>query len=114
MLAAISGFVAVAAGAFAAHGAQGRAAELLRTGALYEMTHALATIACAAFMTAGAARARFAPAFFLSGTLLFCGSLYAMAAGGPTWLGMVTPLGGLLFLVGWAVLAWAASTIERG
>ena len=113
-LAAVSGFIAVAAGAFAAHGADGRGAELLRTGALYGMTHALATVGCAAFMAIGAARARLAPAFFLSGTLLFSGSLYAMALGGPNWLGMITPIGGLLFLVGWAVLAWSAAGIDRG
>lgn len=112
-LAALSGFVAVAVGAFAAHGASGRAAELLRTGALYEMTHALATIGCAAFMTAGAARARFAPAFFLSGTLLFSGSLYAVGLGAPNWLGMITPVGGVLFLIGWAVLARAAAGLDR-
>ena len=113
-LAALSGLVAVAAGAFAAHGADSRSAELLRTGALYGMTHALATIGCAAFMALGAGKARFAPAFFLGGTLLFSGSLYAMAAGAPGWLGMITPLGGLLFMAGWALLAWSAKDIDRG
>ena len=42
------------------------------------------------------------------GSLLFSGSLYAMALGAPHWLGAVTPLGGLLFMAGWAMLAWAA------
>ena len=79
-LAAVSAFVSVAAGAFAAHGlADPRAQELMRTGAIYEFMHAMATFACATFMQVGAARARFAPAFFLSGALLFSGSLYALA-----------------------------------
>lgn len=112
-LGAVSGFVSIALGAFAAHGAEGRAAELLRTGATYEFMHAMATFACATFMNIGARRARFAPAFFLSGTVLFSGSLYAMAFGAPRWLGMVTPLGGLAFLAGWAVLAWAARDIDQ-
>jgi len=112
-LAAISGFVSVAAGAFAAHGLTDRASELMRTGATYEFMHALATMACPIFMQVGAQRARFAPAFFLSGTVLFSGSLYALALGAPRWTGIVTPLGGLMFLAGWAVLAWAASGVDQ-
>ncbi len=112
-LAALSGLLSVAFGAFAAHGAEGKAAEWLKTGALYGFMHALATIGCAAFMAVGAQRARFAPAFFLGGALLFSGSLFAMAFGAPRWLGMVTPLGGLLFMAGWIVLAWAARQVDR-
>ena len=112
-LAAISGFVSVAAGAFAAHGLSGQSAEVMRTGATYEFMHALATAACAAFMQVGAARARFAPAFFLSGTVLFSGSLYALALGAPRWTGFITPVGGLLFLAGWVVLAWAARGVDQ-
>lgn len=113
-LAALGGLVAVGLGAFAAHGARdARAAELLRTGATYGFMHTMATFACATFMNIGARRARFAPGFFLSGVVLFSGSLYAMAFGGPRWLGMITPIGGLLFLVGWAVLAWAARGVDR-
>lgn len=113
-LAAVSGFVAVAVGAFAAHGVHDlRAAELLKTGALYDFMHAMATLACATFMQMGALRARFAPAFFLSGVVLFSGSLYAMAAGAPNWVGAITPIGGLCFLIGWGVLAWAAAGVDR-
>ena len=112
-LAAASGFVSVAAGAFAAHGAGPRAAELLRTGALYGMTHALATLACAALVLNGVRRARVAPALFLPGILLFSGSLFAMAFGAPVLLGAITPIGGLLFLIGWAALAWASWGIGR-
>jgi uncharacterized membrane protein YgdD (TMEM256/DUF423 family) len=108
-LAAVSGFVAVAAGAFAAHGMHDpMGQELLRTGSAYEMYHALATILCSTVMRAGGARARFAPALFLGGAVLFSGSLYALAFGAPHIVGIVTPIGGLAFLVGWAVLAWGA------
>jgi len=113
-LAAVGGFVAVAVGAFAAHGVSDPVAkDWLRTGATYGFMHTMATFACATFMNIGAVRARFAPAFFLSGVVLFSGSLYAMALGGPRWLGAVTPLGGLLFLTGWAVLAWAARGVDH-
>lgn len=101
--AALSGFIAVAAGASGAHGvADPRAAELLKTGAQYEAIHAVAVLACAALITEGL------PAtLFLAGTVLFSGSLYALALGAPGWIGMITPMGGLLFLGGWLSLAWA-------
>jgi uncharacterized membrane protein YgdD (TMEM256/DUF423 family) len=113
-LAAASGFLSVAIGAFAAHGVNDpQAKEWLRTGAQYEFMHAMATLACATFMQVGGKRARFAPAFFLSGSVLFAGSLYAMALGAPLWFGAITPIGGLLYLVGWSVMVWAAFTIDR-
>ena len=114
MLAAISGFLGVAFGAFGAHGVADPAArEWLRTGAQYQFVHALATIGAAVFVAQGARLARLAPWFFLGGTMLFSGSLYAMALGGPRGLGAVTPLGGLAFMIGWLILAWSARKIER-
>jgi uncharacterized membrane protein YgdD (TMEM256/DUF423 family) len=111
-LAALSGFLAVAFGAFAAHGAKdARAVELLHTGSLYQMTHALAVFGWLALRKAGGKTGLASPALFLVGTLLFSGSLYAMAFGGPRVLGMITPLGGLCFLAGWLLLAWRAGTI---
>ena len=113
-LAALSGFLAIAIGAFAAHAVSDPVAkDWIKTGAQYGFMHTMATFACATFMNIGATRARFAPAFFLSGTVLFSGSLYAMALGAPRWLGAITPLGGLCFLVGWAILAWAAADIDK-
>jgi uncharacterized membrane protein YgdD (TMEM256/DUF423 family) len=116
-LAALSGFLAVAFGAFAAHGAQdARAAELLHTGSLYQMTHALAVFGWLAVRRngkdgAGGKIGVTTPALFLTGTVLFSGSLYALAFGAPRFLGMVTPIGGLCFLAGWLVLALRAGTI---
>ena len=113
-LAALNALVAIAMGAFAAHGiSDPKAAEWLRTGAQYGFWHTMATFASAAFMGMGAHRARFAPAFFLPGAAIFSGSLYAMAFGAPRWLGAVTPIGGVLFLCGWAWLALSARDLDR-
>ena len=112
-LAAISGFLSVAVGAFAAHGVTDPAAkDLLRTGSSYEAIHALAAIACAVFVGPAARRAGLAAALFLGGSVLFSGSIYALAAGAPRIVGAITPLGGLAFLGGWAVLAWAAGLVR--
>lgn len=106
-LAALSGLLAVAFGAFAAHGVEGwKAVEWVRTGAQYQMVHALAVFAAFALHRAGARQMGLAAALFLAGTLLFSGSLYAMALGAPRMLGAVTPLGGLLFMAGWTLTAW--------
>ena len=101
-------------GAFAAHGVtDAHARELLRTGSQYELIHALAAVVCAGLAGAGARRASLAAGAFLSGTVLFSGSLYGLAFGAPRWVGAITPLGGLLFLAGWAVLAWSARALPR-
>ena len=102
-LAALSGAIAVMAGAFAAHGASSRAAELLRTGALYQLVHAVAAVA-----VMGHPRGRGAAILFVAGGALFSATLYAMAFGAPRWLGAVTPLGGLAMIAGWLLLALAA------
>ena len=108
-LAAIGGLLAVAMGAFGAHGMEDpQARQWLATGANYLMTHSLAVFA-AAFVAAGGARlARLAPVLFLTGAAVFSGSLFAMAMGAPRILGAVTPVGGLLFMGGWIALAVAA------
>jgi uncharacterized membrane protein YgdD (TMEM256/DUF423 family) len=113
-LAALSGFLSMAFGAFAAHWIKDpKMAEVMRTGATYEFMHAVATLACATFMQVGAQRARIAPGFFLTGSLLFSGSLYALALGAPRLVGILTPFGGVLFLGGWLVLAWAALQVDQ-
>jgi len=115
LLGALSGFVSVAAGAFGAHALKARLGpELLavfETGARYQLYHALALVAAgwaSARFPGGAASA--AGWLFLAGTLLFSGSLYALALTGVRALGAITPVGGVAFLAGWAALAWAAAT----
>jgi uncharacterized membrane protein YgdD (TMEM256/DUF423 family) len=111
-LAALSGLCAVALGAFAAHGVHtAKPIEWLHTGSLYQMTHALAVFAAFALARSGARGMGLAAGLFLAGTVLFSGSLYAMALGAPRILGAITPLGGLSFMIGWAVLAWRAFTL---
>ena len=113
-LAAASGFMAVVMGALAEHGiADPQAKDWLKTGASYQFMHAMAALSCATFMQVGARGARLAPKYFLGGTVLFSGSLDAMAFGAPHWLGAVTPFGGLLFLIGWATLVWAARSVDK-
>jgi uncharacterized membrane protein YgdD (TMEM256/DUF423 family) len=103
VLAAISGGLAVAAGAYGAHGATGEAAEWLRTGSHYQLVHAVAALALLA--RPGGVWAGW---LFVAGGALFAGTLYAMAFGGPRWLGAVTPIGGLGLIAGWAVVAVSA------
>ncbi|HOA93915.1 MAG TPA: DUF423 domain-containing protein [Quisquiliibacterium sp.] len=110
---ALSAGLAVAAGAFGAHGLRAHVApEMLavfETGARYQMYHALALIAVAWVAGRDAARSvRVAGVAFVVGTLLFSGSLYLLALTGIRWLGAITPLGGVAFLVGWGCLAWSA------
>jgi uncharacterized membrane protein YgdD (TMEM256/DUF423 family) len=102
---AVLGLLAVAFGAFGAHGVADPAAKAwMQTGAAYQLAHVLA-----ALLAVGLPRqATGAAAAFLIGAVLFSGSLYAMALGGPLWLGAVTPIGGLGFLSGWVLLAIAA------
>ncbi|HEX6103933.1 MAG TPA: DUF423 domain-containing protein [Gemmatimonadales bacterium] len=112
-LGAVSGLVAVAAGAFGAHALRERldpsALAVFETGARYQMYHALALIAVAwaAARWPGPWPGR-AGWLFVAGTLLFSGSLYALALSGIRALGAVTPFGGVAFLAGWLCLALAA------
>jgi uncharacterized membrane protein YgdD (TMEM256/DUF423 family) len=107
ILAAVLGFASVAIGAFAAHGLTDPLAQgWMRTAAEYGFIHVLASLACAPL------GARLPPRFFLPGVVIFSGTLAAMALGGPRWLGAVTPVGGLLFLVGWGLLAWSLRRYE--
>jgi uncharacterized membrane protein YgdD (TMEM256/DUF423 family) len=112
-LGALSGFISVAAGAFGAHALRARldpgALSVFETGARYQMYHALGLLAVAWAVSRWpgpwAGRAGW---LFVGGTLLFSGSLYALALSGVRWLGAVTPLGGVAFLAGWICLALAA------
>lgn len=114
VLGSLSALIAVAAGAFGAHALRARLTPdllaVFETGARYQMYHALALLAAAWLVTArpGSHAAIWAGGLFLVGTVVFSGSLYALALSGQRWFGAITPLGGVAFLAGWACLAWAA------
>jgi uncharacterized membrane protein YgdD (TMEM256/DUF423 family) len=115
VLAALGGMVSVGFGAFGAHGlSDPKLQGWLKTGAEYGLAHCLAVFACAVVWQMGGMRAGLAAHLFLAGVLVFSGSLYAMALGAPRWFGAITPIGGLAFIAGWAVLAWAAAGVRQG
>jgi uncharacterized membrane protein YgdD (TMEM256/DUF423 family) len=101
ILAALSGALAVGAGAFGAHGATGHAAEWLKTGGQYQLVHAVAALVALKLDARGPA------ALFVVGGLIFAGTLYLMALGSPRWFGAITPIGGLALIGGWLWLAWS-------
>lgn len=116
-LGAASAFLAVAAGAFGAHGLRDTLTPdrlaTWETAARYQMYHALALVAVGLL----AARGRGTPAagwLFVAGTVLFSGSLYVLALSGVGAWGAVTPFGGVAWLAGWAVLAFAARKPRAG
>ena len=112
-IAALSAFISVAAGAFGAHSLAGvltpdRLA-VLETAARYQMYHALALIGVAWVAAEWpSVVVTVAGWLFVAGVVVFSGSLYLLALTGTRWLGAVTPLGGLAFLAGWAMLLLAA------
>ncbi|KQU55723.1 hypothetical protein ASG67_06265 [Sphingomonas sp. Leaf339] len=100
VLAALSGALAVAAGAFGAHGVTGQAADWLRTGGQYQLIHAVAALVALRLEARG-------PAWlFVAGGAIFAITLYAMAIGAPRWFGAITPIGGAMLIGGWLWLAW--------
>jgi uncharacterized membrane protein YgdD (TMEM256/DUF423 family) len=110
---AFSGLIAVGAGAFGAHALRARLTPdllaVFETGARYQMYHALALVGAAWVESRWPGPlAGWAGWLFVAGTIVFSGSLYALALTGARWLGAVTPLGGLCFLAGWLCLALAA------
>lgn len=114
MIGALSGAIGVAAGAFGAHALRDRLEprllEVFETGARYQMYHALALLAVglvASRWPSGIINS--AGWLFVAGTLLFTGSLYAMAFTGVRALGAITPIGGVCLIAGWVCLAIAAN-----
>ena len=109
---AINALVAVAAGAFGAHGLEKRLDEkhlgIFETAARYHMYHALGIALCALAARAGLAGAVRAGWVMQAGVAIFAGTLYALAVTKVKILGAITPIGGLLMMIGWVLLAWAA------
>lgn len=105
---AVLAALAVAAGAFGAHALRARLSPsdlvTFETAVRYQMYHALGMIAVALLAARGQA-AEPSGWCFLAGTVLFSGSLYLLTLGGFRWMGAITPLGGLAFILGWVLLA---------
>jgi uncharacterized membrane protein YgdD (TMEM256/DUF423 family) len=116
--AALHGFLAVSLGAFGAHSLKAQvasldpeeAAKILRwveTASRYQLAHAVALVGLLALWPRlSITPAKLSAHGFAWGTVVFSGTLYAMALGAPRWLGAITPLGGLGLLLGWAALAF--------
>lgn len=116
-VAALNGFVSVAAGAIGAHALRGTL-DAQRMGwfelaGRFQMWHALALLGLAILMQLAhqSWQMRAAAWLFAAGLVLFCGGLYLMALAGIASLGPVVPSGGLCFLAGWIALAWAATRL---
>lgn len=108
------GGLAVAIGAFGAHGLRSMvtpdALVIFETGVRYHFYHAIALVLVGIFAiaTPGATGIAAAAWCFVAGIAIFSGSLYVMTLTGMRWLGAITPLGGVAFIVGWVLFARAA------
>jgi uncharacterized membrane protein YgdD (TMEM256/DUF423 family) len=107
--------LAVILGAFAAHGLKAvldtQQLALFETASRYQMYHALALLVVGVMLTNlqfSQSLLKLAAFAFILGIFLFCGSLYLLALSGITWLGAITPLGGIALLAGWLVMMVAA------
>lgn len=112
---ALLGATAVALGAFGAHALNDvltpKTAGWWATAVQYQMWHALALIVIAALPLRRSALAAWCMGI---GAVIFSGTLCLMALGLPHWLGAVTPIGGMLMIAGWLILAWSALAAGRG
>jgi uncharacterized membrane protein YgdD (TMEM256/DUF423 family) len=123
MYAAISGFLAVAFGAFGAHGIkphiQADQYDVFQTGVLYHFIHTLVLLILSlTLVNKSTGTIKWAIRLLFTGILLFSGSLYLLSTRNLTgleisFLGPVTPIGGLCFLAGWSLLAWHAFSLKR-
>lgn len=124
-VAALLGFLGVGLGAFGAHGLKGsfessglgpavviERLDWWKTATFYHLVHAVALASAGAASLALGSSARLVTWCFGLGITIFSGTLYAMALGGPRWLGAVTPIGGVLLMVGWIGL-WASLRDSR-
>ena len=119
LAAGLLGLTGVALGAFGAHALRESLLErsmttAWETAARYQLVHAVALFAAAAWQNTSQGivirRFSWAANCWVAGTVLFSGSLYLLALGGPRWMGPVTPFGGLALLAGWVCVVSAALT----
>ena len=109
---AASGALSVVLGAFGAHGLENHlppeSLALWETAVHYQALHAVAVILFGLFAERHTCHS-LAAWCFLAGAAVFSGTLYALALGGPRWLGAITPIGGTLLIIGWLAFVWAAA-----
>jgi len=116
---ALSALIGVALGAFGAHGLRDKVEPVMletwRTAVHYHLVHALGLILVGIIghLLPASAGLRWAGWMLLLGTVLFSGSLYLMVISGQRWLGAITPFGGVAFLAGWGLLAWAVYGLRQ-
>jgi len=121
IIAAISGFLSVAIGAFGAHALRGQldehALQIFATAHDYHISHTLVLLFIGCLMREKSTKKLASAAIFMmAGILLFSGSLYCLAISGSKWLAMITPAGGFCFLLGWLLLLLAIiqkSSVDR-
>ena len=110
---ALSGFLAVALGAFGAHGLKQKLSHemmtVYQTGVEYHFYHTLAllTVGVLMYQWEKSSALTVSAVAFTAGIVLFSGSLYLLSISGVRWIGAITPIGGTAFLVGWLSLFWA-------
>jgi uncharacterized membrane protein YgdD (TMEM256/DUF423 family) len=118
----ILGALGVGLGAFGAHALQDLLTnrgmtETWKTAVTYHLLHTVALLALAAWMRSAESEQRsclrWVPTAWILGIVLFSGSLYGLALGGPRWLGPVTPVGGLCLIAGWCMIVVAAPHPKR-
>lgn len=115
LFSAISGATSVILGAFGAHGLKGKISESLlstfQTGVYYQLFHTIVLFGLGILLLRLQAESMTlwygAAGTWMVGIILFSGSLYALALGAPSWVGPITPIGGLLLIIGWLCLATA-------
>jgi uncharacterized membrane protein YgdD (TMEM256/DUF423 family) len=112
VIGALSAAIAVAAGAFGAHGLRARLSPdlltIFETAVRYQMYHALGLLAIGlAFVRSPGSTLALAGWLLVAGTVVFSGSLYLLSLTGARWFGAITPIGGVLFIAGWLAFAWA-------
>ena len=116
---ALSAMLAVAFGAFGAHGLKNKLpADLMstyQTAADYHIYHSLGLllVGIIAMLAPNIAAVKISGYLMLVGVVIFSGSLYLLALTGVRWLGAITPIGGIFLLAAWAVLAWGEFTIVK-
>ncbi len=112
-IAAVIGFLGVTLGAFGAHALKEKlspaALQIWNTAVLYHLLHAVALLALGLYARGAGTDVKMSAGFFMAGILIFSGSLYALALSGIKPLGAITPIGGLCFLAGWALLAFKST-----